>query len=119
MMAMKPTDPFYATERWRALRIRVLRRDRWRCVLCGAPVHARKAARIDHIKPRRQHPELAWDERNLRTLCVRCDNQRHAEKSRGTVDHGAHTNGQPRDPAHWWNRPDYRAKAAGDDESKA
>jgi 5-methylcytosine-specific restriction protein A len=77
----KPTDPFYLTSQWRAIRRRVLRRDNYRCVMCGADVSAVGTARIDHIKPRSTHPHLALDINNLRALCAkRCDNRRHREK---------------------------------------
>lgn len=103
-MIRKIADPFYSSEEWRELRIFVLRRDRWRCVLCGTGVHHKGMARVDHIKPRRTHPELARDTNNLRTLCPSCDNRRHAEKGRGVEDFGSTAKGQPRDPKHWWNR---------------
>lgn len=103
---VKKTDPFYLSESWRNLRGFVLRRDRWRCVLCGAKVHAKGASRVDHIKPRRERPDLSLDPANLRTLCTRCDNQRHAEKGRGGETFGANQNGQPLNPNHWWNKCD-------------
>jgi 5-methylcytosine-specific restriction protein A len=119
---MKKADPFYLSQDWRDVRVQALRRDRWRCVLCGASVHARGWARVDHIETRKARPDLALTLSNLRTLCVRCDNQRHAEKGRKgqPTDYGSTPTGQPRDPAHWWNqrpptaRVDVRALAAND-----
>ncbi len=109
-MQRRPTtrkpDAFYTSPEWRELRIYVLRRDRWRCVLCGRAVHHKGMARVDHIRPRREAPELAMEATNLRTLCPTCDNQRHAEKGRkpGSVQPGANLRGQPHDPNHWWNK---------------
>lgn len=107
-MPLRPPKPdsFYTSAEWRELRLFVLRRDRWRCVMCSAPVHFRGMARVDHIKTRKEAPELAMSASNLRTLCPRCDNQRHAEKGRrpGSVDPGANLRGQPLDPRHWWNK---------------
>jgi 5-methylcytosine-specific restriction endonuclease McrA len=77
------TDPFYFSPAWRALRLLVLRRDRWRCVVCGAGVWARGAARVDHIKPRRTHPDLELVSDNCRTLCTLHDAQAHRERGPG------------------------------------
>jgi len=113
-------ERFYQSREWRELRIYVLRRDRWRCVLCGAKVHAKGCARIDHIRPRKEAPHLERDARNLRTLCVRCDNQRHAEKGRRIAGpYGATVTGQPIERNHWWNRPDAKALAANDEGLRA
>lgn len=52
------------------IRYDVMRRDRWRCVLCGATARDDKLV-VDHIRPiaKRGRTELA----NLRTLCYRCN----------------------------------------------
>lgn len=100
---MKATHPFYLTPQWRAKRVQIMRRDGYRCVCCGADVRAKGAARVDHIIPLSQAWHLRLTDSNLRTLCVRCDNQRHAEKGRGVPVFGCDPTGQPRDPAHWWN----------------
>jgi len=73
----------YHTPRWRKLRLEVVRRDAYTCVMCGASVRGRRKSRVDHILPVRSHPELAWCKENLRTLCATCDNRRHSEKGRG------------------------------------
>ena len=39
---------------------------------------------VDHIKPIRTHPELAFDPANLQTLCKRChDSVKHREEMTG------------------------------------
>ncbi len=65
--------------RWRALRMQALDRDGWACVQCGAL----KRLEIDHIKPVRTHPALAYSLSNLQTLCARC----HTRKTRIEVGH--------------------------------
>ena len=74
---------FYRTKAWRRLRWSVLVRDNFRCVICGADVGSRYAARVDHILPMKSHPHLALDATNLRTLCAAHDNQAHREKPSG------------------------------------
>jgi len=77
------TDPFYYSQAWRELRAHVLKRDGYRCVVCGGDVSAVGAARVDHIKPRSTHPHLELDSPNCRTLCPLHDSQAHRERSRG------------------------------------
>ena len=59
--------------RWPALRLSAKRRDGWRCVQCGA----RGRLEVDHIQPVRDAPELAFELKNLQTLCTSC----HAKKT--------------------------------------
>ncbi|MEL6366005.1 MAG: HNH endonuclease signature motif containing protein, partial [Pseudomonadota bacterium] len=62
------------TQRWKRLRKIVLERDGYRCAVCGCG----EPLEVDHIKPVRTHPQLAWDLENLQLLCPR----HHAEKTR-------------------------------------
>ena len=80
---MKRGDSFYYSPEWRAIRRQVLARDRYRCAVCGCVVSAPGAARVDHIIPRRERPDLAMVLGNLRTLCALHDNQGHSEKGKG------------------------------------
>ncbi|MEM7529644.1 MAG: HNH endonuclease signature motif containing protein [Pseudomonadota bacterium] len=59
--------------RWAALRLEALRHDGWRCRACGRPGRLE----VDHIKPVREAPELAYALENLQSLCARC----HTEKT--------------------------------------
>jgi len=63
-----------STKRWQGLRLEALRRDGWKCVQCG------KAGRleVDHIKPVRTHPHLAFELANLQCLCP----THHTDKTR-------------------------------------
>ena len=101
---------FYTSRRWQALRLFVLRRDRYRCVQCGARVVAPGAARVDHIVRIADDPRRALDPTNCRTLCATCDNRSHAEKALHLpyrverMVHGNDASGIPRDANHPWNR---------------
>jgi 5-methylcytosine-specific restriction endonuclease McrA len=53
-------------KRWPALRLAAKRRDGFKCVQCGACGRLE----VDHIKPVRTHPELAFVLDNLQTLCT-------------------------------------------------
>lgn len=76
----------YGKPQWQSVRFLAKRRDGFKCVSCGASGRLE----VDHIKPLRSHPELAFDLANLQTLCIRC----HSAKTKVEVGFGA-----PVDPA--------------------
>lgn len=105
----KATDKFYLSREWRVVRLIVLRRDGYRCVICRRDVSASGEARVDHVKPRATHPELSLVVENLRTLCTTCDSNSHREKRNGSAVRdsrftGCDIAGRPFDPDHVWNR---------------
>jgi len=77
--------PFYGSPAWKAARRSVLIKAGYRCSACGTPVAGKGQARVDHIVPVKQRPDLALSPANLRVLCVPCDNARHAEKGGGVT----------------------------------
>lgn len=85
----RPSRAVTKSRRWPALRIAALRRDDWCCVQCGA----RGWLEVDHIKPVRDAPELAFALSNLQTLCRSC----HSRKTRSDI-------GYAPDPERekWW-----------------
>ncbi|ORE88177.1 HNH endonuclease signature motif containing protein [Aurantimonas sp. 22II-16-19i] len=64
----------YRSPRWKSVRFLAKRRDCWKCVQCGG----NGRLEVDHVKPVRDAPELAFDLSNLQTLCGAC----HARKTR-------------------------------------
>jgi len=56
-----------------------LRRDGFCCVQCGV----RSRLEVDHIRPVREAPELAFDLTNLQVLCASC----HTRKTRTECGH--------------------------------
>lgn len=68
-----------STRRWQSVRHAVLERDGWKCIECGS----RRRLEVDHRKPVRTHPELAYDPANLATLCAHC----HTSKTRIECGH--------------------------------
>ena len=69
---------FYVSERWKRLAAMVRRRALGLCERCHEPP-TRKSLEVHHKKPRKTHPELAYDIENLEALCTKCHN---AEKER-------------------------------------
>ena len=104
-----PGNEFYKGSFWKALRLRVLERDNYKCEVAGC---FEKATRVDHIvaRPRglRWRCEADWEE-NLRSLCVGHDNQvkekKDGERRGGGVMFvkGTDAKGMPKDPNHPWN----------------
>lgn len=96
------TDPFYRSLTWRQLRGAALRRDRWRCVVCG-----QRAVVVDHIASRRNGGPDALS--NLRSLCPACDNRvkedQHGNRRSHGILAGCDASGVPSDPNHPWHTP--------------
>lgn len=69
----------YRDRRWPALRLAAKRRDGWACVQCGS----RHRLEVDHVKPVRDRPDLAFDLTNLQTVCASC----HTRKTRLECGH--------------------------------
>lgn len=65
-------DDFLNTFEWRKLRYATLQKYGARCQCCGRTPPEVKI-HVDHIKPRRKHPELALDPDNLQVLCGECN----------------------------------------------
>jgi 5-methylcytosine-specific restriction endonuclease McrA len=111
MTKPRRANGFYDTPAWKAARRTALRRDGYRCVVCGRDIRGVGQSRVDHIKPLRTHPELGLNLANLRSLCANHDNQSHREKGRSStglrdekfVITGCDANGMPLDPAHHFN----------------
>ncbi|MEP0322884.1 HNH endonuclease [Bauldia litoralis] len=66
-----PSRRVTKTRRWKALRLEALRRDGFQCGECSAP-----ANEVDHIRPVRDAPELAYDLENLQSLCGSCHSRK-------------------------------------------
>lgn len=64
------------SRRWKSLRIEVLRRDGFRCVICGISGRLE----VDHIKPVRDRPDLSFALSNLQALCRRCHSRKTAQE---------------------------------------
>ena len=52
------------------------------CVECRKYGKMRPAKIVHHILPVKTHPELAWEDRNLESLCIACHAKMHPEKGR-------------------------------------
>lgn len=72
---------FYNSSEWKQKRLEIIRRDNYECQWCKeegrVTIMPDSALEVDHIKELEEHPELALDNDNLRTLCKDCHNRRH------------------------------------------
>ena len=67
------SNNFLSTYEWRKLRMEALIKYGRKCVCCGATPESGAIMNVDHIKPRKTHPELALDINNLQILCSDCN----------------------------------------------
>lgn len=67
------TDAFLQSYQWRKARMQALIEHGARCQCCGASPATGAVMNVDHIKPRKTHPELALDQSNLQVLCAECN----------------------------------------------
>lgn len=58
---------------WKKLRYKVLKNSNGICSACGATAHDGAKLHVDHIKPKKHYPELAFQEDNLQVLCADCN----------------------------------------------
>lgn len=69
---------FYNSGSWKAKRQEILGRDHYECQWCKEDGKVTVSVlEVDHIKELVDHPELALNNDNLRTLCKDCHNKRH------------------------------------------
>jgi 5-methylcytosine-specific restriction endonuclease McrA len=64
---------FLATYEWRVVRMQALKKYGPRCQCCGATPATGAVMNVDHIKPRKTHPQLALSLDNLQILCDACN----------------------------------------------
>ena len=73
-VALEPSrDPFLCSAEWKGMRTRVLATYGAKCMCCGRMPKDLGQINVDHIKCRRDFPELALDFENLQVLCGRCN----------------------------------------------
>lgn len=64
---------FLQSYEWRKLRLVALKLHGRRCLCCGATPETGAVLHVDHIKPRKNYPDLALDINNLQVLCHECN----------------------------------------------
>lgn len=71
----------YNSPKWRRKRQQILRRDGYMCQHCKRYGKAVQATTVHHIKHADEYPDLAYDDKNLVSLCEGCHNKQHPEKA--------------------------------------
>lgn len=80
-----PWRKWYATTRWRKLRMAILIRDHFTCQRCGRTTADTSQLVADHDKPHRGDAVLFWAEDNLKTLCKPCHDRDKQREERATA----------------------------------
>lgn len=77
---------FYKSKAWQIVRRAALMRDNFECQECkrlgrvttiDPRIDKHKQLDVDHVLEIEEYPEKALELDNLRTLCVRCHNDKH------------------------------------------
>lgn len=77
---------FYKSRAWQRIRLEALDRDNYECQECkrlgrvktqDGRLDKHKQLDVDHVEEIEDFPELALELENLRTLCIRCHNEKH------------------------------------------
>lgn len=79
---MSETGFDYHSTRWEKKKKQILRRDGYMCQACKRYGRKREAKIVHHIQHADTHPELAFVDDNLVSLCEACHNKAHPEKAR-------------------------------------
>lgn len=64
---------FLDSAEWKALRRKVVAHYGRTCMRCGSTPRNPRHTQVDHIRPRKTHPELALEFDNCQVLCCRCN----------------------------------------------
>lgn len=67
------SNEFLQSFEWRQVRMQALIKHGRKCQCCGATPESGAIMNVDHIKPRKTHPELALTLNNLQVLCHECN----------------------------------------------
>lgn len=77
------TDEFLKSFEWRRVRMAALKLYGPKCQCCGATPASGAVMNVDHILPRKTHPELCLSLDNLQVLCDACN---HGKGNWDTTD---------------------------------
>lgn len=75
-------NDFLNSAAWKALRRAVVAQYGRKCMACGTTPKNPRMTHVDHIKPRKTHPELTMSFDNLQVLCCRCNKAKGNKHSR-------------------------------------
>lgn len=78
----------YKSTRWRRLRERVLRRDKYLCQENGRYGRRVEATTVHHVWPAALYPEYAWCEWNLISLSATAHNAMHDRETDALTELG-------------------------------
>lgn len=75
------SSPKWKGGAWQYWRLQTLIRDTYTCQACG--LRDAEIVEVDHIKSKKQYPQLRFDITNLVTLCPNC----HVRKTKRNKEH--------------------------------
>ena len=84
----KKADPFYKSARWKKIRERILRRDKYLCQISKRYGKLVQADTVHHIFPRDKFPEYSFSDWNLVSLSNAAHNKLHHRDTRELTEEG-------------------------------
>ena len=84
----KIVDSYYKTARWKNLRSRILRRDKYMCQLSLRYGKMVQADTVHHIFPRQLFPEYQWEDWNLISVSTATHERLHYRSGDGLTAEG-------------------------------
>ena len=78
----------YKNKRWRTLRLKRLREDKFECQECKRFGKGIEADTVHHMLPAEHYPEYQYNILNLVSLCKDCHNNMHNRESRELTSQG-------------------------------
>ena len=76
-VVIEVTDPFYTSTRWRKLRKKILKRDKYMCQISKRYGKRVDAVTVHHIYPRSHYPQWQWCSWNLISVSKEVHNRLH------------------------------------------
>lgn len=76
-VVIEVTDPFYTSTRWRKLRKKILKRDKYMCQISKRYGKRVDAVTVHHIYPRSHYPQWQWCSWNLISVSKEAHNRLH------------------------------------------
>lgn len=85
---MKSDAAFYKSTRWKKLREKILRRDKYMCQVSKRYGKLKEAQTVHHIFPRDRWPEYQFKDWNLISLCSEAHDAMHIRRSNELSEEG-------------------------------
>lgn len=106
---MKEAKLFYITNRWEKKRLRILRRDGYKCQDAKRYGQYAEATTVHHVFPVEEYPELAYVDWNLISLSGANHNKCHDRNTNKITEYGMYWQRKRRKEFEEWKEKQTRS----------